>query len=100
MKCATAIRYGQFAEYIYATSSDTLVGQGWPQVSINSREVFRRSPGLPKQTRMVQAVLANETDGLFGWQWREDGQCPKGCGRSGDQKMCAPLEREGEHDEL
>ena len=96
--CATAIRYALFEEYIYSTSSDTLINFGWPQINITSREVFARSPGLRKQTRIVRDVLANETDELFRWQFR-DGECPKGCGRKG--KECVKVEAgEVQHEEL
>lgn len=96
--CATAIRYALFAEYIYATSADTLINYGWPQINITSREMFARSSGLPKQTRIVKDVLRNETDGLFAWQYR-GGECPSGCGRRAGR--CVKLD-EGEegHDEL
>lgn len=96
--CATAIRYALFAEYIYATSADVLIDYGWPQINITSREVFARSLGLPKLTRIVRDVLRNETDGLFGWQYR-DGKCPTGCGRKGTG--CVKM-KEGDagHDEL
>ena len=96
--CATAIRYALFAEYIYATSADTLIDYGWPQLNITSREVFARSSGLPKQTRIVKDVLRNETDGLFGWQYR-DGECPRGCERKGEGCVMVGQSEEG-HDEL
>ena len=96
--CATAIRYAQFAEYIYATSADTLIDYGWPQINITSREVFARSLGLPKRTRMVRDLLRDETDGLFGWQYR-DGECPNGCGRKGTRCMKLEEDEDG-HDEL
>jgi hypothetical protein len=95
--CSTAIRYANFAEYIYATSSDTLIELGWPQMDLNSREVFKRSDGVGKMTRLVGDVLSGETGGLFGWQY-QGGGCPAGCGKREDG-LCGVLEEEG-HDEL
>lgn len=87
--CASAIRWSGFAEYIYATSIDTLFEKGWGQISISSEEVFKESSKLPGKTFLVADVLANETDSLFSWQFDESFPCPAGCERSGTS--CTPV---------
>ncbi|TDZ19264.1 Satratoxin biosynthesis SC1 cluster protein 4 [Colletotrichum orbiculare MAFF 240422] len=67
--CASAVRWAGFREYVYGTSIARLVELGWGQIRIPSREVFERSAALRLQTRLVVPVLADETDGLFGWQF-------------------------------
>ena len=47
---------------------------------------------------MVRDLLRNETDGLFGWQYR-DGECPTDCGRKGEGCVKVKDGDEG-HDEL
>ena len=90
--CASAIRWSGFREYIYATSIDTLVEKGWSQILISSTEVFEESGKLHGKTALIGDVLANETNGLFSWQYDESCPCPGGCQRVG--RSCAPL-REG-----
>ena len=89
LKCASAIRWSGFAEYIYATSIDTLFEKGWGQISISSKEVFEESLKLPGKTFLVADVLVNETDSLFSWQYDESYPCPAGCAREGE-KSCVP----------
>lgn len=86
--CASAIRWAGFKEYVYGTSIDTLVEKGWRQIRIGSRDVFSRSSSLPHQTRLIGAVLENETDVFFSWQFNPDAPCPQGCSRHGDQRAC------------
>ncbi len=93
--CSAAIRQAGFAEYVYATSTKTLIELGWPQIDIDSAEVFRRSGRLARETRFVGGVLAEETDGLFKWQFQEGGECPAGCERVGRECLVS----QG-HDEL
>jgi hypothetical protein len=90
LQCASAIRWSGFAEYIYATSIDTLFEKGWGQISISSEEVFEESSKLPGNTFLIADVLANETDALFSWQYDESFPCPASCERMGG-KSCAPI---------
>jgi len=93
-KCASAICWSGFKEYIYATSIETLVSKGWNQLAIPSEEVFERSKGLEGRTVLIPDVLANETDGLFSWQFNGGFKCPDGCMRSGEG-MCELVRRRG-----
>ncbi|KAK0721699.1 guanine deaminase, partial [Lasiosphaeria miniovina] len=79
--CAAAIRWAGFREYVYGTSIDTLVAQGWGQIRIASLDVVAQSFDLPLPTRLLGKVLANETDPYFLWQFNPAYPCPKGCGR-------------------
>ncbi len=79
--CASAIRWAGFKEYIYGTSIDRLVGEGWAQIRISSMEVFRQSFDLASTTRLMGEVLTNETDPYFLWQYDPDYRCPSGCAR-------------------
>lgn len=88
--CATAIRFAGFKEYVYATSSETLMEDGWPQVSITSRELLRRSGMLEPSTEIWTDVLHRETDALFEWQFDSRAPCPAGCSRDAVGKTCAP----------
>ncbi|KAL1590966.1 hypothetical protein WHR41_00321 [Cladosporium halotolerans] len=89
--CATAIRWAGFKEYVYATSSETLMESGWPQMSINSREVFRRSGMVEPSTAILTDVLYGETDPLFSWQFDSRAPCPAGCSRRVQGEACSPL---------
>ncbi|CAK5263307.1 unnamed protein product [Mycena citricolor] len=46
-QCAAAIRWSGFREYIYGTSIETLIRQGWGQIRISSAEIFRICPQRP-----------------------------------------------------
>ncbi|KAJ0423564.1 cytidine deaminase-like protein [Aspergillus carlsbadensis] len=89
--CASALRWNGFREYIYGTSIARLVEYGFAQITIPSREVFARAQGLPSETALIAGVLAEETDALFAWQFR-DGGCPVGCSRvGGGEGRCEPV---------
>ena len=88
--CASAIRWAGFKEYVYATSSETLIEAGWPQMSINSRELFQRSGMVEPSTAILTDVLRSETDGLFDWQFDSRAPCPAGCSRNGAGDACSP----------
>jgi len=89
--CASAIRWAGLKEYIYATSSETLVENGWPQMSITSRELFQRSGMVEPSTAIVTDVLHDETDALFEWQFDLRAPCPVGCSRAtGGGETCVP----------
>lgn len=79
--CASAIRWAGFKEYIYGTSIERLVGEGWAQIRISSMEVFRQSFDLGSTTRLMGEVLTNETDPYFLWQFDPEYKCPSGCAR-------------------
>ncbi|KIX93552.1 uncharacterized protein Z520_10730 [Fonsecaea multimorphosa CBS 102226] len=83
--CSSAILYGGFREYIFSTSIPTLRSHGWPQIVIRSREIFARSVGRLSvhRTRIIGDLLANETEGLFKWQFDANGCCPGGCEKDG-----------------
>ncbi|KAK3391266.1 guanine deaminase [Podospora didyma] len=81
--CAAAIRWAGFKEYIYGTSIDTLIEKGWGQIRIGSAEIVAQSFDLPRPTRLMGGVLANETDPFFLWQFDPAFACPGGCGRTG-----------------
>ncbi|KAJ7123822.1 guanine deaminase [Mycena crocata] len=89
LKCASAIRWSGFREYIYGTSMETLVRNGWRQIRISSQEIFKQSFDLTDPARLIGEVLANETDPLLLWQFNPDFPCPTGCARSGSS--CAPI---------
>jgi tRNA(Arg) A34 adenosine deaminase TadA len=88
--CAAAMRWAGFKEYIYATSSETLIENGWPQMSITSRELFQRSGMVEPSTAIVTDVLHGETDALFEWQFDSRAPCPAGCLRATGGKTCVP----------
>ncbi|KAI0721980.1 cytidine deaminase-like protein [Cerioporus squamosus] len=79
--CASAIRWTGFREYIYGTSIESLVQQGWSQIRVPSIEIFRQSFDLPNPARLLGGVLTNETDPLFFWQFNPDAPCPAECAR-------------------
>jgi len=74
--------------------------QGWPQMDISIEEVFARSKKLGTVTRLVEHVLASESDPYFAWQFNEKGACPKGCVRTENGQSCASTEAEDGRDEL
>ncbi|KAK7461864.1 hypothetical protein VKT23_008294 [Stygiomarasmius scandens] len=86
--CASAIRWAGFREYIYGTSIDTLVREGWAQIRLPSLEIFRQSFDLPNPARLIGEVLTNETDPFFLWQFNPQNPCPVGCSRVGSS--CRP----------
>lgn len=88
--CASAIRWAGFKEYVYATSSETLIEAGWPQMSINSRELFQRSGMVEPSTAILTDVLHSVTDGLFDWQFDSRAPCPAGCSRNNAGGACSP----------
>ncbi|KIK58411.1 hypothetical protein GYMLUDRAFT_45304 [Collybiopsis luxurians FD-317 M1] len=79
--CASAIRWAGFREYIYGTTIETLIENGWGQIRIASLEVFKQSFDLPNPSRLIGKVLTNETDPYFLWQFNPDFPCPEGCTR-------------------
>ncbi|KAL2415800.1 hypothetical protein ABEF94_004749 [Exophiala dermatitidis] len=79
--CASAIRWAGFKEYIYGTSIETLIAQGWGQIRISSVDVFSQSFDLTYPTRLIGEVLTNETDPYFLWQYNPSYPCPAGCHR-------------------
>lgn len=91
LECASAIRWAGFREYIYGTSIETLVEQGWGQIRVSSLDIFRQSFDLPGQSRLIGGVLTNETDPYFLWQYNPDYPCPAGCSRS--EGSCAADEK-------
>ncbi|KAF2758318.1 guanine deaminase [Pseudovirgaria hyperparasitica] len=86
--CASAIRWSGFREYIYGTSIDALIVEGWGQIRVPSIDIFRESFDFPYQSRLLGGLLANETDPLFQWQFNPDAACPLGCQR--DKGGCEP----------
>ncbi|KAJ5569390.1 guanine deaminase [Penicillium hetheringtonii] len=82
--CAAAIRWSGFREYIYGTSIDTLIEEGWGQIRVPSVDIFAASYDLPTQSRLIGNLLANETDPFFLWQYNTSYPCPHGCMRSKD----------------
>ncbi|KAK5790858.1 hypothetical protein VI817_006167 [Penicillium citrinum] len=82
--CAAAIRWSGFREYIYGTSIDTLIEEGWGQIRVPSVDIFAASYDLPTQSRLIGNLLANETDLFFLWQYNPSYPCPHGCMRSKD----------------
>lgn len=89
IQCASAIRWAGFKEYIYGTSIETLIAQGWGQIRISSIDVFSQSFDLGTQTRLVGDLLTNETDPYFLWQYNPGYPCPSGC-RRGSSGSCTP----------
>jgi hypothetical protein len=89
-QCASAIRWSGFKEYIYGTSINALIEQGWGQIRIASIDVFAQSFDLSYPSRLMGEVLTNETDPYFSWQFNPDYPCPSGCARSGGSGLCLP----------
>ncbi|KAL3425684.1 cytidine and deoxycytidylate deaminase zinc-binding region [Phlyctema vagabunda] len=89
--CASAIRWAGFKEYIFGTTIDTLIEQGWGQIDISSREVFDASLDVGTDTAYRGRVLTNETDPYFAWQFQQQVPCPVGCARTQDGSSCAAL---------
>ncbi|EXJ90444.1 hypothetical protein A1O1_03546 [Capronia coronata CBS 617.96] len=79
--CASAIRWAGFKEYIYGTSIETLIAQGWGQIRVSSVDVFSQSFDLTYPTRLIGELLTNETDPYFLWQYNPSYPCPSGCHR-------------------
>lgn len=91
--CASSIRWSNFKECIFATSIDKLMELGWFQIDIRSHEVFSRSWTLrtERMTGLLGGVLKQSVDRLFAWQFTEDGECPRGCGRVEDGEGCVKV---------
>jgi len=89
--CASAIRWSGFAECIFGTSIPTLIAKGWSQIDISAEKIFANANGLPDQTRLIQGVLANETDPYFSWQFDAGYPCPEGCARKSNH-VCEKIE--------
>lgn len=87
-KCASAIRWAGFREYIYGTSIDKLIQNGWGQIRVPSLDIIRASFDLGTSTRLLGNVLTNETDPLFQWQYDPSQPCPVGCSRTKDGQSC------------
>ncbi|KAH9943010.1 guanine deaminase [Epithele typhae] len=86
--CASAIRWAGFREYIYGSTIEKLIKQGWGQIRIPSLEVFKQSTDLSTESRLMGAVLTNETDPFFLWQYNPDYPCPDGCARTEAGDSC------------
>jgi tRNA(Arg) A34 adenosine deaminase TadA len=78
--CAGAIAWAGLREVVFGTSIQRLIELGWPQIDIESREVFGRAWRLGGRTEVVGGVLREEMDRWFEWQFR-GGVCPDGCMR-------------------
>ncbi|KAI0676758.1 cytidine deaminase-like protein [Trametes maxima] len=89
--CASAIRWAGFREYIYGSSIEELIAQGWGQIRVSSMEIFQESFDLPNVARLIGGVLTEETDPLFSWQYNADFPCPKGCARVSGS--CSPVQK-------
>ncbi|KAJ7060609.1 guanine deaminase [Mycena amicta] len=87
--CASAIRWSNLREYIYGTSIDRLIENGWGQCRISSIDIFRESFDLPGPARLIGEVLTNETDPYFSWQFNPAYPCPSGCARTASGS-CGP----------
>ncbi|KAI0723473.1 cytidine deaminase-like protein [Earliella scabrosa] len=92
--CASAIRWSGFREYIYGTSIQSLVQQGWGQIRVSSIDIVRQSFDLPTPVRLLGEVLTNETDPLFFWQFNPDFPCPGGCARANNSGTCRPVRQQ------
>lgn len=84
------MRWARLKEYVYGTSTRTLINAGWGQIRIDSRELFAASVDLVPNTVFVGSVLNNETDPLFLWQYNQRYPCPFGCRRTGAVNSCEP----------
>ncbi|KAK5135484.1 hypothetical protein LTR08_005273 [Meristemomyces frigidus] len=88
--CATAIRWAGFRECVFGTSIETLIRMGWGQIDLPSSEIFERSDALGTKTRLLQDVLAKETDPYFAWQFDGAATCPVDCERDSGAGTCVP----------
>jgi len=80
--CASAISWTGFREMIFGSSIAKLVEMGWPQIRVDSRQIFEASWDIRRRrTAWVGSVLSNETDKVFEWQFQPVVECPMGCAR-------------------
>jgi hypothetical protein len=98
--CASAIRWSGFKEFIYGTSIDTLLKNGWGQTRLPSHEIVEHGWSFGTGVTVMGNVASEFTDPLFAWQYREDGPCPKGCSRIHSERgtTCSEMKsREDNH---
>ncbi|KAH8891494.1 cytidine deaminase-like protein [Thozetella sp. PMI_491] len=89
--CASAIRWAGFREYIYGTTIETLVHNGWRQIDLSSAVIFNQSMGLATTTHLLGEILTNETDPYFLWQFNPERECPVGCARAHGTCLAAEI---------
>ena len=97
--CASAIRWSGFKEFIYGTSIDTLLKNGWGQTRIPSHEIVEHGWSFGTGVSVMGNVGSEFTDPLYMWQYREDGPCPKGCSRTKSTRgvsMCLETKKDSE----
>ncbi|RVD87155.1 uncharacterized protein DFL_005398 [Arthrobotrys flagrans] len=91
--CGATILHAGFQRVIYATSSPGLYGMGWTKylISVRMQSLADRAAAQPgfgngaPITIVIPDIAANETDGLFNWQFHPDAECPSGCHRKHGQ---------------
>lgn len=52
--CAAALRWAGLRECVFGTSIPTLIGHGWPQIPLRTREIFERSDTIATSTRLMR----------------------------------------------
>ncbi|GAA5824239.1 hypothetical protein JCM5353_000362 [Sporobolomyces roseus] len=87
--CSSALRWSGIGEVIWATSIETVVKNGYPQIYLPSSAIVAASYSLPSHSAWYAGILANETDPHFAHFFNESAPCP------GDG-ICERVKKEGD----
>ncbi|GAA6007475.1 hypothetical protein JCM11491_004175 [Sporobolomyces phaffii] len=74
--CSSALRWAGLKEVIWATSIETVVKNGYPQIYLPSSAIVAASYSLPSHTHWYGNILSNETDPHFAHFFNEAVPCP------------------------
>ncbi|GAA5878056.1 hypothetical protein JCM16303_002833 [Sporobolomyces ruberrimus] len=74
--CSSALRWAGMKEVIWATSIETVVKNGYPQIYLPSSAIVAASYSLPSHTAWYGSILRNETDPYFEHFFNESAPCP------------------------
>ncbi|GAA6060899.1 hypothetical protein JCM10212_000182 [Sporobolomyces blumeae] len=88
--CSSALRWAGIGEVIWATSIETVVKYGYPQIYLPSSMIVSASYSLPSHSAWFGSVLANETDPHFAHFFDESAPCP---GDGACERVTLPGER-------
>ncbi|ORX97200.1 cytidine deaminase-like protein [Basidiobolus meristosporus CBS 931.73] len=87
--CQAAILWARIGRVVYSTSIATLTRLGWSQIQVTSLELSNKATaGHFKPLEIIPALLHENTDHLFAWQYDTHSPCPSGCLRRND--ICVP----------
>ncbi|GAA5980612.1 hypothetical protein JCM5350_003560 [Sporobolomyces pararoseus] len=90
--CSSAMRWAGLKEVIWATSIETVVRNGYPQIYLPSSAIVAASYSLPSHTAWYGNILSNETDIHFRHFFNESAPCP-----GEESGICERVKEEGEH---